>query len=79
LVRELASRARGEINRESIRKGKRLESSIRIEQDEGPAADGGLIQNAGAEIALQAGGAIVGGLLGSLLSGNSSGNSDDWN
>jgi predicted lipid-binding transport protein (Tim44 family) len=49
----------------------------RIEQDEVPAAGGQPQQGAGADIALQVGGAIVGGLLSSLLS-NASRNSDDW-
>jgi predicted lipid-binding transport protein (Tim44 family) len=49
----------------------------RIEQDEVPAAGGRPLQGAGADIALQVGGAIVGGLLSSLLE-NSSRNSGDW-
>ena len=49
----------------------------RIEQDEVPGAGGRLQQGAGADIALQVGGAIVGGLLSSLLE-NSSRNSGDW-
>jgi predicted lipid-binding transport protein (Tim44 family) len=49
----------------------------RIEQDEVPAAGGSSQRSAGEDIALQVGGAIVGGLLSSLLS-NASRNSDDW-
>jgi predicted lipid-binding transport protein (Tim44 family) len=50
----------------------------RIEQDEvGDGGDGGASAGAGSQIALQVGGAIVGGLLSSLLSGNSS--NRDWN
>jgi hypothetical protein len=54
----------------------------RIEQEDfaGGGANGGTLENVGAEIALQVGGAIVGGLLSSLLSGNSSskGSDDQW-
>jgi hypothetical protein len=51
----------------------------RIEQDDGSApADGGL-GGAGRDMALQVGGAIVGGLLASLLSDRGSNNSRDWN
>jgi predicted lipid-binding transport protein (Tim44 family) len=50
----------------------------RIEQDE--AGEGGEPLSTGQDLALQVGGAIVGGLLGSLLSGNSSDRSrNDWN
>jgi predicted lipid-binding transport protein (Tim44 family) len=49
----------------------------RIEQDEVGGDDSSSGPSAGTEIALQVGGAIVGGLLSSLLSGNSS--KDDWN
>jgi predicted lipid-binding transport protein (Tim44 family) len=53
----------------------------RIEQEDFAGADGnanGSLENVGADIAMQVGGAIVGGLLGSLLSGgNSSKGSDD--
>jgi predicted lipid-binding transport protein (Tim44 family) len=55
----------------------------RIEQDEDGADDGGEAAIAGREVALQVGGAIVGGLLASLLSdrgsnGSGSNNSGDW-
>ena len=42
-------------------------------------ADAGSVQGAGAQIAFQVGGAIVGGLLSSLLSNNSSSRPNDWN
>jgi hypothetical protein len=48
----------------------------RIEQDEVAGSEAGT-DNPGAELALQVGGAIVGGLLSSLLAGNSS-RKDDW-
>jgi predicted lipid-binding transport protein (Tim44 family) len=53
----------------------------RIEQDEGAegAADGEGLGVAGRDVALQVGGAIVGGLLASLLSDRGSDNSSDWN
>ena len=51
----------------------------RIAQDDVFGADAGSPQNPGAQIALQVGGAIVGGLLASLLSNNSSGRRNDWN
>jgi hypothetical protein len=54
----------------------------RIEQDDaGSSSSGGesMLANAGEDIALRVGGALVGGLLGSLLAGNSSDdNSRDW-
>lgn len=50
----------------------------RITQDEDLSGEGGAVQNAHAQLALQVGGAIVGGLLSSLLSSNSSSRSDDW-
>ncbi len=50
----------------------------RIEQDEGGSSDGGSLQGAGSALALQVGGAIVGGLLGNLIS-NASRKSGDWN
>jgi hypothetical protein len=55
----------------------------RIEQDEDGADDGGEAAIAGRDVALQVGGAIVGGLLASLLSdrgsnGSGSNNSGDW-
>jgi predicted lipid-binding transport protein (Tim44 family) len=49
-----------------------------IEQDDVSTGSGGSLANPGADLALQVGGAIVGGLLSSLLSGNSSNNSRDW-
>jgi len=51
----------------------------RIAQEEMFGADEGPLQGAGAQIALQVGGAIVGGLLSSLLSNNSSNRPNDWN
>ena len=48
-----------------------------IEQDDAGGTDGSG-SNAGAELALQVGGAIVGGLLSSLLSGNSSNEPRNW-
>jgi predicted lipid-binding transport protein (Tim44 family) len=51
----------------------------RIAQEEMFGADAGPLQGAGAQIALQVGGAIVGGLLSSLLSNNSSSRPNDWN
>jgi predicted lipid-binding transport protein (Tim44 family) len=51
----------------------------RIAQDEEFGADGMPSGNPGAQMALQVGGAIVGGLLASLLSNNSSGRPNDWN
>jgi predicted lipid-binding transport protein (Tim44 family) len=52
----------------------------RIAQEEDMfGADAGPVQGAGAQIALQVGGAIVGGLLSSLLSNNSSSRPNDWN
>jgi predicted lipid-binding transport protein (Tim44 family) len=51
----------------------------RIAQEETFGADEGPLQGAGAQIALQVGGAIVGGLLSSLLSNNSSSRPNDWN
>jgi predicted lipid-binding transport protein (Tim44 family) len=51
----------------------------RIAQDDVFGADAGSPGNPGAQIALQVGGAIVGGLLASLLSNNSSGRPNDWN
>ncbi len=50
----------------------------RIAQEEVLGAGEGPLQGAGAQIALQVGGAIVGGLLSSLLSNNSS-RPNDWN
>jgi predicted lipid-binding transport protein (Tim44 family) len=50
----------------------------RIAQEETFGADEGPLQGAGAQIALQVGGAIVGGLLSSLLSNNSSSRPNDW-
>jgi predicted lipid-binding transport protein (Tim44 family) len=49
----------------------------RIAQEDMFGADEGPLQGAGTQIALQVGGAIVGGLLSSLISNNSSKN--DWN
>jgi predicted lipid-binding transport protein (Tim44 family) len=51
----------------------------RIEQDDAGSATSaeGILGDAGAQIALRVGGALVGGLLGSLLSGSSSNNSRD--
>jgi predicted lipid-binding transport protein (Tim44 family) len=49
-----------------------------IEQDDVSTGSGGSLGTPGADLALQVGGAIVGGLLSSLLSGNSSNNSRDW-
>jgi predicted lipid-binding transport protein (Tim44 family) len=51
----------------------------RIAQEEMFGADAGPLQGAGAQIALQVGGAIVGGLLSSLLSNSSSSRPNDWN
>jgi predicted lipid-binding transport protein (Tim44 family) len=51
----------------------------RIAQDEVFGADTMPSENPGAQVALQVGGAIVGGLLASLLSNNSSGRPNDWN
>ena len=51
----------------------------RIAQEEMFGAEDGPLQGAGSQIALQVGGAIVGGLLSSLLSNNSSGRGNDWN
>jgi predicted lipid-binding transport protein (Tim44 family) len=51
----------------------------RITQEEMFGADQGPLEGAGAQIALQVGGAIVGGLLSSLLSSNSSSQRNDWN
>ena len=51
----------------------------RIAQEEMLGADEGPLQGAGSQIALQVGGAIVGGLLSSLLSNNSSSRPNDWN
>jgi predicted lipid-binding transport protein (Tim44 family) len=51
----------------------------RIAQEEMFGADEGPLQSDGAQIALQVGGAIVGGLLSSLLSNNSSSRPNDWN
>jgi hypothetical protein len=50
-----------------------------IEQDDAGSATSaeGILGDAGAQIALRVGGALVGGLLGSLLSGSSSNNSRD--
>jgi hypothetical protein len=42
----------------------------RIEQDDAITSNSSAIGNIGGDLALQVGGAIVGGLLGSLLSGN---------
>jgi hypothetical protein len=50
----------------------------RIEQDEGGLQGGEEPGAAGRDIALQVGGAIVGGLLASLLSDRGSNNSRDW-
>jgi len=50
----------------------------RIEQDEEGSSDGGTLQGAGAALALQVGGAIVGGLLGNLIS-NAARKPGDWN
>ena len=50
----------------------------RIAQEEMFGTDEGPLQGAGAQIALQVGGAIVGGLLSSLLSNNSSSRPNDW-
>ena len=51
----------------------------RIAQEEAFGADEGPLQGAGAQIALQVGGAIVGGLLSSLISNSSSNRPNDWN
>jgi predicted lipid-binding transport protein (Tim44 family) len=51
----------------------------RIAQEETSSGDGDDTPGAGTQIALQVGGAIVGGLLSSLLSGDSSNRSNDWN
>ena len=51
----------------------------RIAQEEMFGAEAGPVQGAGAQIAFQVGGAIVGGLLSSLLSNNSSSRPNDWN
>jgi predicted lipid-binding transport protein (Tim44 family) len=51
----------------------------RIAQEEMFGAEPGPLQGAGAQIALQVGGAIVGGLLSGLLSNNSSSRPNDWN
>ena len=51
----------------------------RIAQEETSGADDQPIPGAGSQLALQVGGAIVGGLLSSLLSNNSSDRSNDWN
>jgi len=51
----------------------------RIAQEDMFGADEGPLQNAGAQLALQVGGAIVGGLLSSLLSSSSSSRPNDWN
>jgi len=51
----------------------------RIAQEEMFGAGEGPLPGAGAQIALQVGGAIVGGLLSSLLSNDSSSRRDDWN
>ncbi len=50
----------------------------RIEQDDGPEEGGRPSSDPGAALALQVGGAIVGGLLSSLLSGNSNDGPGDW-
>jgi predicted lipid-binding transport protein (Tim44 family) len=50
----------------------------RIEQEDDESGSGGSGENTGSDLAMQVGGAIVGGLLGSLLSGSSSRNSNDW-
>jgi predicted lipid-binding transport protein (Tim44 family) len=50
----------------------------RIEQEEDGPRSGGIGENTGSDLAMQVGGAIVGGLLGSLLSGSSSRDSNDW-
>jgi hypothetical protein len=52
----------------------------RIEQDDSGSSTGGgqgMLGDAGEQIALRVGGALVGGLLGSLLAGNSSDDSRD--
>jgi len=51
----------------------------RIEQEDGSAPGDGGLGGAGRDMALQVGGAIVGGLLASLLSDRGSNNSRDWN
>ncbi len=51
----------------------------RIAQEEMFGAEAGPVPGAGAQIAFQVGGAIVGGLLSSLLSNNSSSRPNDWN
>ncbi len=51
----------------------------RIAQEEMFGGEEGPLQGAGAQLALQVGGAIVGGLLSSLLSNSSSSRPDDWN
>jgi predicted lipid-binding transport protein (Tim44 family) len=51
----------------------------RIEQDDMVSGDAAFTPNAGTAMALQVGGAIVGGLLSSLFSGDSSRDSGDWN
>ena len=51
----------------------------RIAQDDVFGGDARPLENPGAQIALQVGGAIVGGLLASLLSNSSSGRPNDWN
>jgi predicted lipid-binding transport protein (Tim44 family) len=51
----------------------------RIAQEDMFGADQAPLQNPGAQLALQVGGAIVGGLLSSLLSSSSSSRSNDWN
>jgi predicted lipid-binding transport protein (Tim44 family) len=51
----------------------------RIAQEDVFGTDEAPLQGAGAQIALQVGGAIVGGLLSSLLSNNSSSRPNDWN
>jgi predicted lipid-binding transport protein (Tim44 family) len=51
----------------------------RIAQEETFGGDEGPLQGAGAQLALQVGGAIVGGLLSSLISNNSASRPNDWN
>jgi hypothetical protein len=51
----------------------------RIAQEEMLSAEDRTLQGAGSQLALQVGGAIVGGLLSSLLSNSSSGRPNDWN
>lgn len=50
----------------------------RIVQEDTFGSDAGAFQTPGAQLAIQVGGAIVGGLLSSLLSNSSSGRPNDW-